>query len=48
MTFGIVSGVKLKQFDWVVWKTVHVDSVLQHNDDPGTESTKKKKKKRQL
>lgn len=36
-TFGVVSGVKLKQFDGVVRETVHVDSVLQDNNDPGEE-----------
>lgn len=27
-TFGVISGVKLKQFDRVIWKTVHIDPVL--------------------
>lgn len=27
-TFGVISGVKLKKFDWVIWKTVHIDPVL--------------------
>ena len=34
-TFGVVPGVKLKQLDGVVRETVHVDSVLQNNNDPG-------------
>ena len=34
-TFGIVPGVELKQLDRVVGETVHVDSVLQNNNDPG-------------
>lgn len=33
-TFGVVSGVKLKKLNGVVGKTVHVDPVLQHDDDP--------------
>lgn len=27
-TFGVISGVKLKKFDRVIWKTVHIDPVL--------------------
>lgn len=38
-TFGIISGVKLKKFNWVVWKTVNINPVLQHNDDPETTKT---------
>lgn len=34
VTFGVISGVKLKKLDGVVRKTVHIDPVLQHNDDP--------------
>lgn len=33
-TFGVISGVKLKKFDGVIRKTVHVYPVLQNNDDP--------------
>ena len=35
LTFGVVPGVELKQLDGVVRETVHVDSVLQNNNDPG-------------
>lgn len=34
VTFGVVSGVKLKEFDWVVGETVDIDPVLQDNDNP--------------
>lgn len=33
-TFGVVSGVKLEKFNGVVGKTVHIDPVLQYDDDP--------------
>lgn len=33
-TFGVISGVELKKFDGVVGKTVHIDPVLQYDDDP--------------
>lgn len=33
-TFGVVSGIKLKQLHRVVWKTVYVDPVLQNDDYP--------------
>lgn len=33
-TFGVISGVELKKFDRVVGKTVHIDPVLQYDDDP--------------
>lgn len=39
-TFGVVSGVKLEKFNGVVGKTVHIDPVLQYDDDP--EEKKKK------
>jgi len=37
-TFGVVSGVELKQFDRVLWETVDVDPVLQDDDDPEEET----------
>lgn len=38
-TFGVISGVELKELDGVVWETVHVDPVLQNDDDPEAETT---------
>lgn len=28
LTFRIISGVKLKKLDRIIWKAVHIDSVL--------------------
>lgn len=28
LTFRIISGVKLKELDGIIWKAVHVDPVL--------------------
>lgn len=35
-TFRVVSGIKLEKFNRVVGKAVHIDPVLQYDDDPGS------------